>query len=565
MLSGRVSTAYANATFLGETCQRPIQLAEDEHSASTCLQITYAGASFNHFSQYLRNWEIAIGSGNASLGGSSYEDRPPPIAVMYDNTTILGQWITPSGENITADSTTHGRLVENVTMAMPHAGIFHAVREPRNRIIQPDDLQGAGEYHVQAAVPAPSINVLCVGLSSEEMAPMIINVTNATTYVANATVVDNIFGWDPDAAVPTTPYFPKLPIEYNTIVHIPAAWGPAAVSLLATPPKGYTTNDHVLCTIRSTQYRDCTTSYKVAQSGGLLEAHCDNDPQNTIPYVSFEKEAPIGVWEPNWKDIGGEWIRSLALNNGVSDANASSARLVTQFIPEFSRDAPTLLPADRPTIAESLAVLAGGTALLSSLNAPFVHNWNYTAEDLAQAQPLYQIFQARYSYKDYASGGTRGWQGIFYVILVVVFLFNLGALGYLSWHFIRQGYVTDYTEPQNLFALAINSPPSMVLAGACGAGPRGKMMRKKWTVDMARTDTDPDGFMYDSQTISNRHPHFFIRAKEEELSPMIYQSHPVTPDTRGPKLKRNRPPTMNDAVYGAESPLVEQFQRLATN
>ena len=563
MLSGRVSTVYANAMYLGETCERPIQLALDEASATTCLQITYAGASFNHFSHYLRNWENAIGAGNASLGGTSYSQRPPPVAVMYDNTTIFGQWITPSSENITTDSRRHGRLVQNVTMAMPHAGIFNAVREPRNHIIQPDDLQGAGEYRVQASVPAPAMNVLCVGLTSEEMAPMIVNVTDPTNYVPNRTAVDDIFGWNPDAEVPETPWFPKLPIQYNTIVHIPPVWGPPAVSLLATPAEGASTSDHVLCAIRSTQYRDCTTWYNVAQSGGLLKVHCDDDPDNTIPYQSSQPDAPIGVWEANWKDIGGEWIRSLALNNGVSDANASSARLVTQFIPDWSENTDTILPSNRPTIAESLAVLAGGTALLSSLNAPFDHMWNYT--DTILEEPVYQTFRARYSYKDYASGGTQNWQGIFYVILAVVFLFNLATLCYLSWNFIRQGYVTDYTEPQNLFALAINSPPSTALAGACGAGPSRKAMSKKWNVDIARTDTDVDGFSYEPQAIGSRHPHFFIRCREEELSPMISQSHPVTPVSRGLKYRRHRPPTINDAVYGAESPLIEQYQRLASS
>lgn len=48
-----------------------------------------------------------------------------------------------------------------------------------------------------------------------------------------------------------------------------------------------------------------------------------------------------------------------------------------------------------------------------------------------------------------------------------------------------KGLVTDYTEPQNLFALAVNSPPSRALAGSCGHGPEGKEMRVPFRVGYA--------------------------------------------------------------------------------
>jgi len=42
--------------------------------------------------------------------------------------------------------------------------------------------------------------------------------------------------------------------------------------------------------------------------------------------------------------------------------------------------------------------------------------------------------------------------------------------------------VTDYTEPQNLFALAVNSPPNQRLDGSCGAGPKGDQLNFGWHV-----------------------------------------------------------------------------------
>lgn len=42
--------------------------------------------------------------------------------------------------NMTQLSEKFKRTVNNVTMAMPHAGVFGAARDPRNGIVQPQDL-----------------------------------------------------------------------------------------------------------------------------------------------------------------------------------------------------------------------------------------------------------------------------------------------------------------------------------------------------------------------------------------------------------------------------------------
>jgi len=42
--------------------------------------------------------------------------------------------------------------------------------------------------------------------------------------------------------------------------------------------------------------------------------------------------------------------------------------------------------------------------------------------------------------------------------------------------------VTDWSEPQNLFALAVNSPPSKRLEGSCGAGPENEQLEIDWHV-----------------------------------------------------------------------------------
>ena len=66
------------------------------------------------------------------------------------------------------------------------------------------------------------------------------------------------------------------------------------------------------------------------------------------------------------------------------------------------------------------------------------------------------------------------------VILFLVFLMNIFVLIYFIFH---RGLVTDFSEPPNLFALAVNSPPSQALAGSCGGGPEGKQYMVNWFVN----------------------------------------------------------------------------------
>lgn len=46
----------------------------------------------------------------------------------------------------------------------------------------------------------------------------------------------------------------------------------------------------------------------------------------------------------------------------------------------------------------------------------------------------------------------------------------------------RSGFVTDFTEPEKTFALAVNSPSFEQLDGSCGTGPSGDQFKVKWQV-----------------------------------------------------------------------------------
>ena len=95
-----------------------------------------SSARYHNYEQYLIEWTKNIDSGN---GSAILGERPRPIGVLYDNTTVRGSWI--HAQNITELSKKFAdRVINNISMAMPHAGVFAAARDPLNDIIQPQDL-----------------------------------------------------------------------------------------------------------------------------------------------------------------------------------------------------------------------------------------------------------------------------------------------------------------------------------------------------------------------------------------------------------------------------------------
>ena len=142
--------------------------------------------------------------------------------MLHDNTTVVGSWVATNTSNMTASFEKYKRIVNNVTLSMPHAGIFDAARASQNGVLQPEELAGVGEYSIEAAVVSPSLNVLCANLNKTELAPLIYTefpnaITTNTSGIPdqlqaydgfakdvqvipgkdylNSTVVDDIFEW----------------------------------------------------------------------------------------------------------------------------------------------------------------------------------------------------------------------------------------------------------------------------------------------------------------------------------------------------------------------------------
>lgn len=238
------------------------------------------------------------------------------------------------------------------------------------------------------------------------------------------------------------------------------------------------TANYTVCSLRSFLYPNCSTQLDVSgtSGGSSLESHCE-DRNDKEAYALSVPNSPISL-SIDWVNYAANWATSISLNDGGFNANSSTARLLSQLvIPEPPVLTEPSLPYLTPSIAEAVAVLAGSTLLISTTQAAFVHYWQYESSILNPGE--YETFNASVSTQQYTSGYAQTWQAAFYPILVVVALINLFCFVYFSLH---SGLLTDYTEPQNLFTLAINSPPSESLAGSCGAGPERSQLQTDWFV-----------------------------------------------------------------------------------
>jgi hypothetical protein len=379
VMTGRVKTDIANVTYVKSLCHTPIRTDAKERG-STCLQIEHAGQGYHNYQRYLSEWDMAAANGS---GTSDQYKRPPGFGLLYENTTITGQWINII--DTAAVSKKYGRAVNNVSLALPHAGVFEAAHHPRNKILQPEELNSEGTYSLKASVPSPVMNVLCVNMEKDELAPIVYdtwtdekvdgsnwdNLRNKAT-TTNKTKVDDLFGWNSDSHVNYPPVFAKYPREYNTLMnHTSEPWGRAAIYLLGqggADEGSNMTGIYSLCKIEVSVTPECTTQYNARSGGGSMDALCqENDDQ-----MAYIKHNPDAQWidrVPNWKDIGFDWSNSLSLQTGIVDGNASNSRLLTQLMLLPKNDDRENLQVDLnpalPSMGEALAVMSGCTLLKS--------------------------------------------------------------------------------------------------------------------------------------------------------------------------------------------------------
>ena len=333
----------------------------------------------------------------------------------------------------------------------------------------------------------------------------------------NSTAVNDLFDFGGNQIHPV---FPKRPLPFNSVLNYTDTWGPQSIYLLATSQD----EKYTMCSIRAALTPNCSTEYHVTVSGGALQVKC-LDPNDDLAYSKSQPKAPNGSWDPDWRDVAIEWGVGLSLNDGITDGQSTNARILSQMVPKVNALDPSL-----PSTSEALAVLAGSTLLRSALNSPFIHYWNYSTEVTTLEEPQYQAFNATFRTMDYQSGGNLPWQRIFYIVLAAVFLANFLSLIYFL---VSGGPMTDFTESHNLFCLAILSPPSEDLAGACGGGPDREHFDIAWNVKI-----DQHEHMYIES--SARKKDILRRHKRNRSAAMEYEMQARPLSRAYSKIRRNR-------------------------
>ncbi|KAI1085091.1 hypothetical protein F5B20DRAFT_130300 [Whalleya microplaca] len=494
-LEGLVKVSYSNPYYVLDTCSTPIDKNLDEFNAApSCLDVQYSGQSYHNLLTFMKEWQDIHENGTST--NEDMSGRPTGKHNLFDNTTMDSSWIEADYGNTPSNFAKFNRIVNNVTLAMPHPGVYDAATDPKNDILQPNDLSGTGEYSIRASVVSPAVNVMCVNMASSELAPLVYtewpNARTAQTGISgqtigvedwyedvpvasgsewlNRTAADDVFRWGPKYQR-RPPVFQLFPIDYNMITNTTVVSGDA-IYLLA---KSGVVSDYTLCEMRSWVTAKCSTVFDLSGlSGGRMKAHCEDSSDANAYDRAMDYDTPP-VPSVDWKNMADQWRLSMDLNGGVQNNNASNARIVTNLVLGSPELDPLL-----PSIAEALAVLASSTLVIGAEDSTYRPAWEYPSMRLDPG--VYEPFRATMRSQEYTSSHTEAWQGIFYIVLGAVFVINVVCLVYFI---IRPGMVSDYTEPQNLFAVAVNSPPSRALTGSCGHGPDAQQMAVPWKVAYA--------------------------------------------------------------------------------
>ncbi|KAF4976815.1 hypothetical protein FZEAL_6556 [Fusarium zealandicum] len=502
-LSGYVRASYANAQYVSYDCASLFNREDDIHAAESCMNVQFSGQSYRNLLNFMTMWTNINSNGTDIVDDLSV--RPTGTTLLFDNTTMYSTWIETQYGNVSAQYDESGRIINNVTLALPHPGVYSASTLGENGILQPDDLAGVGEYIVRAGVVSPSINVLCVDMDKDELAPLVytewpnakVNETSVADQVKgwmgwegevpqplsksgddvylNRTDVDDIFQWGPKYKR-RPPVFQLYPYDFNLLTNATVT-GSDSIYMLG---KSAANKNYTLCQLRSWVSPNCSTEFNISGTAGAnMKAHCEDDADENSYRRSFE---PDQGWSPpslDWRWLADQWRLSMDLNGGAVNNNASNARILTQLALHEPK-----LPSSLPSMAEAIAVYSSSLVMISSIDTPFRHYWDYEAPNnfFEDGSGMLEAFNASISTQEYTSGHTNAWQNIFYVVLVLVFAINLFCLCYFI---MRSGLVTDFTEPQNMFALAVNSPPSVGLNGSCGGGPQKRHLKVPWKVSYA--------------------------------------------------------------------------------
>jgi hypothetical protein len=345
-LSGHVRSSYANVGYVKESCTSILGKIDEEVSAESCMSVQFSGQSYRNLMSFMTIWSTL--QENGTDVSDDMNKRPTGTMLLYDNTTMISSWIDTDYSDVAELYKQTGRMINNVSLSFPHPGVYEAATSPLNDILQPDDLGGVGEYTINAAVVSPTINVMCVNMKAEELAPLVYtewpHSRNEHTHVGdqmigvknwdedvpppkngkgepeylNSTAVDDIFKWGKKyerrppifqlvccASISKTGYRDLLihrlqyPSDYNLLTNS-SVYESDSLYMLG---KNTGTEDYSLCELRSWVTPNCMTQFNISgTTGAKMRAVCDKewdqrDLQQAPPKVSEQAIAPARDWK----------------------------------------------------------------------------------------------------------------------------------------------------------------------------------------------------------------------------------------------------------------------------
>lgn len=283
----------------------------------------------------LGTWSDTVRNGS---GSDDIDSRPIGYALHQDNTSIIAPWI----DRKQIESVNSTRYENEVTMAMPHIGVIQAAMDPIN------DLEGA-QINIRASVPSPTVHVACLTLNRQDLKPFVFSLWddypgddwNYTSQggwphnygygdrdaFLNGTAFDDYFHWGPDKGDHRyPPVFPKLPIDYNTLVNDTtgmASWGRKTIYILGkggpldsggSPTTTDGGNNYALCQLQAGLTSSCSTHYNASSTGATMEALCE-DPSDPLQYSKYGIASYTGnvTYNADWPNIAGSLAKSMSI------------------------------------------------------------------------------------------------------------------------------------------------------------------------------------------------------------------------------------------------------------
>ncbi|KAF4458736.1 mcm2 3 5 family [Fusarium albosuccineum] len=489
-----VHSYYASFFYAGRRCNGDVELQSDVTDDKEDKTVVAWGQCLRSELGYISSRDYFTFN-SVKPTGNELIRRSLGITHLHDNITLEATRTDLEYSDPVKLFRRWGRLVDNSTLSIPHPSVWEASQVASNGILQPADLSNTGGFSIKASVVSPTINTMCVEMNKDELIDLVYEASTSGEKESfdnwynrkisegfNATDVDEIFRWGSDYDR-LRPVFRSYPQDYAAVYQSSVVNDGEPHDARYLLFGGLNNTSYTLCEMRSWLSTDCSTHLNVSGiRQPVMRAHC-GDEQDSYRYQKHSLVAPSddNVGCMLWPLMFDDWQEAVGIQRKPEDLFSPTVGDKALLKPE--------LPPDSSTMAETLSVYALSTLTLSALGTPVRHTWDHGSEPPEYAKKSYlydfnttETFHAAVTSQEYTSGHIEKWQRLFYAVLVLTFGINLLCLVYLIIHF---KLINDFTEPQNLFALAVHSPSCSEMTGSSIHGPEKRHLVVPWRISQS--------------------------------------------------------------------------------